>query len=317
MSNKSLLLHIGLQKTGSRTLQRALFFNHPQVHYLGKVEVNNSIKRGCVDDKTYRLLKSILWDLEKPMNTESTLSLLNETLLPLISEDQVLVGSWESLASQGIKHHHEMLNRTQSIFGGCRIMITLRNPIFQIPSLYLQNLQGNFLGRQKIRMRYRSNIDIETWYKMRLAEKNSSLLNYSDCIRKSIEQLGRENVGVFLFEELKENPKAYYQSICKFMGIDSDIGASLTQDEHFNIRLSEMQVTYMHEIHSSFFKRGLNALLSRKSRRKGFSARAGGSSAKAVLPDHLIKEVSNASREGHRWLVEKLDLPLEKYGYPL
>ena len=70
MNKSTLLLHLGLAKTGTATLQRALFLKHPQVHYLGKiVGVKNNTKEDCLDDTTYKILEPILWDLNNPMNT--------------------------------------------------------------------------------------------------------------------------------------------------------------------------------------------------------------------------------------------------------
>ncbi|MCJ8329119.1 MAG: sulfotransferase domain-containing protein [Lentisphaeria bacterium] len=315
MKETPLLLHVGLEKTGSSTLQETLLYKHPQVHYLGKIKGNDSKQKSCLDEITYRILDPILWNLDEPMNTEATLALFHDKLLPSVSEDQILVGSWEGLGSQAIKAQIEMLNRTQAIFGGCRIMITLRNPLSRLPSLYLQNLYGNFMKQKKGIFDSHDYVDIETWFSKRMS--NEKLFTYVDFIQSSIEQLGRENVGIFLFEELKEDPNAYYKSICEFMGIDSEIGVSLTQNKHVNPRMSEEQLTYMHSIQSSFFKRSLNSFRSVKSRKNALRAKKSGPPAKVILTDHIIQKVSDASREGHRWLVENLNLPLERYGYPL
>ena len=317
MNNTTLLLHTGLEKTGSTSLQETLFLKHPQVHYLGKVIGTEHIKKACLDDISYRVLNPVLWDLDKPMDTEATLSLFHESLLPLVPKDRVLMGSWENLGHKTTENHLEMLTRTKAIFGACRIMITLRNPLIQLPSLYLQNLRGNFLRQNNGWMDSETYEDIEGWYrKCEMISKNP-LLNYSECIRSSIEQLGRENVGIFLFEDLQENPNAYYQSICEFMGIDPEMGVSLTQDIHSNPRLSEAQLAYMRKTKSSLLGRMLHSYSSLERRRKRMEALLGGPPAKVVLTEQLIKEVSDASRDGHRWLVEKLDLPLETHGYPL
>ena len=142
-------------------------------------------------------------------------------------------------------------------------------------------------------------------------------MDYSACIQSSVEQLGRENVGVFLFEELHQDSNAYYQSICEFVGIDSEIGVSLAKNEHFHSRLTEAQVAHMREINSSFLKRTHNSFSDNRSRIKALKENANSPPAKAVLPEELKKKVSDATRVGHRWLVDNLDLPLEKYGYPL
>ncbi|MCJ8329122.1 MAG: sulfotransferase domain-containing protein [Lentisphaeria bacterium] len=318
MKETPLLLHIGLAKTATSTLQETIFLKHPQVHYLGKVVGSaNKTKRKCLDDVSYKVLNPILWNLGKPMKTESTLSLFNESLLPSVSEGQVIVGSWEDLGHRTVEDHIEMLNRCKAIFGGCRIMIALRNPISLLPSLYLQNLREDFIEQNNYWMSSKSYADIEIWYRKRIARTQNPLLDYIDCIQSSIKELGRENVGIFLFEELHENPNDYYQSVCEFMDIDSKIGVSLAKDEHLHPRMSEDQLVYMREVQSSFLKRTRNSFSVCKSRRKALRAKKSGPPAKVVLTERLVQEVSDTCRDGHRWLVENLKLPLEKYGYPL
>ena len=39
--------------------------------------------------------------------------------------------------------------------------------------------------------------------------------------------------------------------------------------------------------------------------------------AQAIMPRHVEQEIIAATREGNRWLIDNLSLPLEKYGYPL
>ena len=139
MNNKALLLHLGLSKTGSSTLQKALFRKHPQIYYLGKFANKGMSIRKCQDDLTYRILNPVLWDLDEPMDMDATLSLFQDKLMPKIPEDQVLVGSWENLGNRSIEHHREILNRSKAIFGSCRLLVTLRNPLTRLLSDGLQN----------------------------------------------------------------------------------------------------------------------------------------------------------------------------------
>ncbi len=318
--NKELLLHVGLPKTATTTIQRELFACHPEVYYLGKiVNKSNKTRKFCLDKITYQILENILWELKKPLKKDNIRNLLKTKLLPTVSPEQVIVGSWEGLGNRSIENHTEMLTRAKNIFGGCRIMITLRNPINQIPSEYIQNLHGHFIKRNKIWLGLNTFVDIENWYSKRekFIGRVSPLLNYSDCIRTSIELLGKENVGVFLFEDLQNNPSEYYRSICNFMNIDSDVGIALTEQKHLHGRISQRQIDYLCDIQSSIIIRLYLFFQSTKFRRNKFKAHKGGTSAKAILTEGLIEKVSKESRQGHRWLVENFDLPLEQYGYPL
>ena len=101
------------------------------------------------------------------------------------------------------------------------------------------------------------------------------------------------------------------------MNVDAEVGISLAEREHLHGRISQGQIDYLREVQSSIVKRLLVFFASSNSRRKEFMAKEGGAPAKAFLTERLVEKVSEGSRDGHRWLVENFDLPLEQYGYPL
>ena len=279
---------------------------------------NKRVNAGCVNEVAFEVLKGILWHTRSPMNAEAVKVLYLETLLPAVPGDRFLVASWESLGNRTTEHYVEMLKRAQTVFGNCRIMVTLRNPLTRLPSEYLQNLRGHFVKRNQDYLGFVTHVDIETWFRKRSKSyPQAPLLNYGNGIRAAVDLLGRENVGVFLFEDLCEDPGTYHRSICEFIGIDADIGVAHAEGAHHNRGIGQKQVEYMREVHESVFKRTVHAFRSPEKRRRDLRANAGGPPAKAHLTDQLAKEVSDATRDGHRWLAETFDLPLEKYGYPL
>ena len=166
-------------------------------------------------------------------------------------------------------------------------------------------------------------VDMQDWYDRRLKQTGVSILsNYAWNIRASIEELGEENVGVFLFEGLREDPVAYYSAICRFMGVDAAEGVRLTEHAHLNPRMTERNLERIKEIDRSFWKRFRFDRKTPRERRLdlGRAPRAPTDEAlpvEAVVPRKLSDQVTKATREGNQWLVERLGLPLEKYGYPL
>ncbi len=125
-----------------------------------------------------------------------------------------------------------------------------------------------------------------------------------------------------MFEELREDPVAYHSAICRFMGIDAVEGVRLTERQHLNPRNTEHQLDRLKEIDRSFWKRwqfDRKTIAERELDLGGvlFSKAPESVSAEAVVPRKLSDAVAEATREGNRWLVERLGLPLEEYGYPL
>jgi len=315
-----LLLHIGLPKTGTTTIQEALFAKHSQIYYLGKNSEEFNHPMGCTTGETYIILRPLLWGVARPFDHCKISSLYKRHLLPNMTDDKVMVGSWEGLGERTAEINVEMMKRALSVFGSCRIMITLRNPLTQITSQYLQHLRGHFVERNRGIMGRSVFLEFEEWYDRFLAKRRSvsHLYCYSETIRAARSLLGKENVGVFLFEELIENPSGYYRSICTFMGIDAEEGLMLVHKKHFYKRISQQQVEWLRKMNSSFWKK--MALLSMNSRLRSrlFQAHEDESApAKVSMPSEIALQIAEVAKPGHHWLAEHLALPLDRYGYPL
>ena len=225
--------------------------------------------------------------------------------------------------------------------------MTIRNPLTQIPSQYLQEIKGHFIKqnrpwmggqpyididewlKRKIAfiqqnrpwMGGRYDIDIDEWLKRKIAKRKSSdkLSSYSWHIQAAVNLLGKENVGVFVFEELLDNPDQYYAAICNFIGIDVTQGLELVRQKHLHQRITQGQVEYLQRLNKSpSWEKKLLKIMGRQYRRLIFKANAGDrGQAKVSLPPQWEKEISDVTRAGNRWITENYHLPLSKYNYPL
>ena len=328
MIDKGLLLHVGLPKTGTTTLQQAIFPNHSQLYYLGKF-FRTSVERGCLSNDVYEVLQPLFWGRKKAFDTKETIRLCREKILPQVPENKCLLVSYEVLGNRPTVTFRLMLERTVETFGFCRILYVLRNPVTQIPSEYLQNIEGGFIDPNRREwMDPSCFLDIETWF----AKKNMTRVegpaiddrrpffssNYIQNIHASIEILGKENVGVFLFEELQKQPEKYYRSISRFIGIDPDEAYCLSQQKHLNKRITQGELDKIRQLYSSPWTRAVLPFLPKRLRRSVLSAASKNSvPAKVELNSEFQDKIIAATRDGHRWLAETLDLPLAQYGYPI
>lgn len=314
-----LILHVGLPKTGTTTLQRTLFAQHSQIYYLGKFIKGRRVAKGCRTPAVYDMLKRLLWNVRGQYDQAEMAQLCRDVILPGVKAGQHVVGSWEALGNRPPETHRQMLERVVRTFGTCRLMVTLRNPLTQVPSEYLQNVEGKFIRRNRDWMGWHAALPLDEWFRRRCDKGNpeGSPLNYVENIRISTEMLGHENVGVFLFEGLVRDPASYYTALSRFIGIDADECLSLSRQKHFNKRLTEAQLALINKMESSSWGRvGLRCL---SSRGRSLLLKAGSHSppANVQLSDSLREEIVSKTSEGHRWLMNELGLPLDKYGYPL
>lgn len=316
------VLHIGFSKTATTTLQRAVFQNHSQLYYLGKI-YRSPYERMCVSSDTYDFLAPLLWKTAQSYDADVARKFFAETLQPKIDADKTVLGSWEGLGQQGITSFKTSIDRLIEACGVCRILISIRNPINRVPSMYLQHLRGNQKQLAKTFITFEEWLDSE---EQRLGSVEE-IFSYRDYIESAVGLLGTENVGVFLYEEFTSDADQYLRDVSAFLGVDPKETIDLAEGEHHHNRLFESQVNQMETINASFFGRLAWRLSSVGKRKKsiGFSDKAG--VIQTTVPDDVpasvevspetAQRISDASRAGNNWLVNNLHLKLEKYGYTL
>ena len=317
-----IVLHIGLSKTATTTLQRAVFQNHSQICYLGKI-AGSRHGRQCASTDTYEFLAPLLWQTDQPCDIAAAKSFYAETLESRAGANQIILGSWEGLGQQGMASFEASLQRLVAVCGVCRILISLRNPVTRLPSMYLQHLRGN---QKQLARTY---VTFDDWLDSQEQQLGSlqGIFAYRDYVEMAVRLLGAANVGVFLFEEFESDPEQYLRDVSGFLGIDAEETIDLAEGQHLHTRLFESQVNKMQAINSSLAGRLAWRLSSveRKKKSIGFSDRDGviqstvadDSPASVNLAPETLQRISDASREGNNWLVNELHLELGKYGYAL
>jgi hypothetical protein len=314
---QGLFLHMGLPKTGTTTLQTLLFANHSGIGYLGRKSEFPGEKR-CRSQAIYELLRPMLWEEDEPYHATGVREQV-DALRQEIATSKVLVGSWEGLGNTVLSGHAEILRRVVESFGGCRLLICLRNPKSLLPSLYLQSFRGRHRDKVWNLMGSHWYLDIDQWMD-RFREQGGfeRILAYAERIRISIEVLGSENVQVQLFEDLCEDQDHFIRSICRFLEIDEAEGLHHVQGGHLHRRMTVGQIEFLKRVERSYLYRWwLNQKSPERQRRILDDHGRDGISARVELPPHWVSFVADATREGNRWLRDHYQLDLEKYEYPL
>jgi len=296
-------------------MQHLLFSHHPELFYLGKNKTWNNPKY-CRTPDVYRFLAPLLWPNAKPLQANApTLREITSHMSP----SQVLLGSWEGLSSTPLDQHDRTIQALAKRFEQFKLMICLRNPLELAPSLYLQSLRGRQSQKNQLLLRKRWYCEIDDWlHRWRSEGGGEAILAYGDRIRNTTNLIGRENVGVFLYEDLCLNSGDFVRSVCRFIGIDENLGVSLAGSGHLHKRLTQGQVNFMKRTDESAWKRWWLGWLPPSSQRNLLEAQdPHGLPAKAQLPAEWKAIISKETREGNRWLVDNLHLPLEEHQYPL
>lgn len=318
-SETRLILHIGMPKTGTTTLQRSIFSHHPDIYYLGKHPLSHNTRK-CLTEDIYEMLSPLLWAACDPWDERRTRRCFQERVFTQDACDRVMVGSWEGLVNAPTSKLIATFERMRTIFAASQVMVTVRNPLTWLPSLYLQHLEGHYILKNREWMGPSAFIDIGDWLKKLSASPSSleNMLNYNLKIQAATDILGKENVGVFAFEHLVADPQGFYRGMCDFMDIDGDKGLELSREKHLNSRTTTDQLEYLKQLDQTPLRRWWLNTKSRNLRSKQYKDHSGkGIPAKISLPPEWAEKVADLTREGNRWLAESYNLPLDHYSYPL
>lgn len=319
--SKEFILHVGLQKTGSTSLQHSVFRRHDEIFYLGKV-TRNQIPMGCVSEGLYQFLRPILWNQLEPFDADvARSSYEDQVLIPAEGRD-VVVASWEALGSLSPSRFRMLLERSLAVFGSVKLLISIRNPLTWFPSVYLQNLQGYFVRRNRHWTGKELYVDLDTWLERKIKREvlNKVVVAYSVNVPIAVDLLGLENVGLFVFEEIRKNPICFFTDIQKYMGVSPLDDPAYFNSVHYNKRLNEAQFNLIKQVGAKH-DGAVNPITEQeyKQARRQFRklADSGSPPVKLGLSPDWARVIADASKDGNREIVDIFNVDLQSHGYPL
>ena len=210
-----IILHIGISKTASTTLQD-IFFNNldkKKINFLGKKNYFQAIKNKKTET-FFNILQDLLWkdNFRNRFSTYQTQfnSLLVENQINLISEEVL----FNSDNIRNLIPFKERLQRMESLLKGhsVRVFCVIRKQSEQLYVRYIQNYANQWY--------YTKNQNTpDKYYKYLLShqDKENEMLNYVPSLEAYKKAFG--NIHCFFFEELLENEFAFYQKIALFLKI--------------------------------------------------------------------------------------------------
>ena len=303
------VIHIGANKTGSTTLQRALFARSEGLLYLGE---------DCegYDDHA-------------------------ETLNSLISDDDVhykeqeardLFGSFKDRAgARTFLYSNEDITtsrvptqcaqRLSGLMPGSEILLVIRNQLTAIPSWYANH--GAFL-KQVPRRYWKRFVSFDDWMDHCFSFMNYSPLDgffYHRTLDLYARLFGRERVHVLFYEDFIEDPRGFVGKLCGVLNIDLE--ASMKQVAGRRERGRQTMRQYRYQRFRGWFLPGTGGSTGRSAPLGASFGRlwsgflAGGRPAGGFMNDGWRRRLVQLYQEDNSRLAEEYDLPLKDYGYPV
>ena len=239
---------------------------------------------------------------------------------------RLTVASSENLCNWGSKRHEQLARNIEHVFGPSRIIFIVRHPVRVLESQYFQMLRKHNVRNARNRhwRRRTGYFTIDDWLGREWNKGTglSSLLLSQQILEAHVAAVGKANVGVFLFEQLQQDPEAFIEGICDFMGVDPLEGVRLAAAEHANQRMAASSVERLKDVHRSPWRRFRFRRSSSKERSKmleigRFEVPTKGERASVELSTVWKDRIEGFAREGCQYLKREWGLPVDELGYPL
>jgi len=320
------VIHIGMPKTATTTLQRHLFAFHSEIYYLGRYEGPLFRKKhhkfdACRDATVQALMQEIAYGNVYDPDFARCKELLSQVLFPAKGKNLLPVWSWESYATDILARRRVRARNLKKVFGKAKIIMTLRNPVALLESAYFQQLKRDNIGAYAKFGKLPYYRSIDRWLDENFTGEIMPHLQYGETLRIYAEQFGVGNINVFLFEKLVENSSSFFENLCSTMGIDAEEGLRLVADCVDNQRWTIVQLERLKTIAHSKIKSFSFACNDKKKRKEMLGLdKEGipflrGEKARAPISAAWREKIYAVTEEGNRRLEQVFNLPLEKYGY--
>lgn len=304
-----LFVHVGYPKTATTTFQTHLFPHHPEIDYLGKFIPSHRYR----DEYLYPALENLMTADEYRYEGVARLREIVDRYRDQSSAKVMLISS-ESFIHVTATDIGVVAQRIKAAFSPCKIIITIREQLAMIRSFYgLHGRFGQYLFLTKTETeRVRMPLSIDEWlnYEFRAYNQNFlSTLHYYEVIKYYVNVFGKENVGVFLFEDFVIDKCACLEKLCDFLAVDLKTSLDLIEGRHELPNLSSRELTSYKLMSKYAPERDLpRAAVIRKFLRN--SPRA------SVEIDNAWQDkIRGLYGKGNQDLAHEFSLPLQQFGY--
>jgi hypothetical protein len=200
-----------------------------------------------------------------------------------------------------------------------QVVMVIRNQLTTWPSWYANH--GAYL-KNVPRKYWRMHVPLEDWldYCFTFPKQTpAEAMNYERFYNIFQDFFSKQQIHVFLYEELLENPKQYYQQWSDLLGIPNSDILDCMSNHRERSRNSGRRVIYDQWTSRLSvipgFKKTHHALVRSMPFINSWLDKGG--PAQIVLPDKWERRISEYYRTGNAQLSQMTGLDLQKYGYPV
>ncbi|MEA2978774.1 MAG: hypothetical protein QOF09_597 [Alphaproteobacteria bacterium] len=305
------IVHIGLPKAASTTLQNRLFATLRHYAYVGRID------NGYRNERTRELIERLAIQDSVDYDHAGTDALLRSLPEVAAARNKSILVSAESLSVEGRADRRMIAERLHRLFVPAKVLILLRAQPSMLQSMYLNHVRG--AGRRV--GSFDAWLD-ETYGGVRFNDLYRVGLNYEPLMRAYDEVFGPDNVVVLPFELIRDQNSIFYSRIAELLDVPIDEVQSCVRHNSDNQRMSERQLLALRL--QNRMSAGTNlAMLGRRILpmplyRKIRGVVVGGRRVEAPpLPERWHVRVAAACAPGNSKIEARIGIPLGGLGYPV
>lgn len=319
-------LHIGMPKTGTKTLQVHMFPEHSGIDYLGTyIPYRGSKAKHCRDAEVVEFMNELIWKNRSNPDIGRCKALYEKWKTDAAAENKVLLWSWESLMEHKHRVQRNRAENLKEVAGEVSIVACLRHPVSLMKSLYIQLLKrDNLAAGAKWGSRHRFET-IEDWMATGWdspGQPPKAHLEYAETLEVFADVFGNDSVKILLFEQLVEDQETFVRDFCRQLGVDSEEGIRLVEGQRSNVGWTREQYDRLASLNDSKMLALRFRFANRKKRAEMLGIRSGVENTpearlKVQISPEWIDRIEEKTKAGNRMLQDTWGIPLEQYGYPV
>ncbi|KGJ90195.1 hypothetical protein [Thalassotalea sp. ND16A] len=247
---KKIIVHLGLPKTATTTLQHHLFQNlHEQgkINYLGKIiDFDPNTGQPTFRNNKGGVIRAACEGKLAGDSSDELDHLLDEQLVNVYSDEGIMVCY---PFEENISLSEKILNLKEFLKDyDVTILVSLRNQVDYFYSLYIQFFSQYF----KFNKDYNS---FEKYSELYLKNKKDMLFESFDYSNVLVNLFENFNTKVIIFEDLKHDSAQYYDDLSKLFSVELTEIKDLMEDKHENSKNNSKTGTYTSFSLASFLPR--------------------------------------------------------------
>lgn len=313
-AKSQIFIHIGYPKSASTTLQKSLFKRHSQINDLSKNSWQNKNKDFELFYYNLAFLNTIAY------KSSRNLDLYEQKIKAYLNSQKAQMFSFEVFSTSWHRDVYIKAKRLKELFPNAKIIVIVRNQYSFLTSLYNYYIRRSLFKNAPYLPFHpgytgKRLLSFEDWLDANFKYREKGViddLKYYETIKLYQGIFGKNNIKIFLFEELVENLDCFVNKISDFLGINSEEAKKCLEGEKKNSQYSQrfLRVLKIKNKFLPFFK---TPSFMKKPIKKFLHK---GGVKKIKFPFNWRGEIRDFYKTSNKKLKQEFGLDIDKYNYP-